>query len=48
MVLRLDIDSWFEKVLCAFLLKGFNINHAAVNKTPLGLCEGEVDGTVRV
>lgn len=33
MVLRLDIDLWFEKVLCAFLLKGFNSNRKAVNKT---------------
>lgn len=33
MVVRLDIDLCFEKVLCAFLLKGFNSNHAAVNKT---------------
>lgn len=48
MVLRLDIELWFEKVLWSFLLKGFNSNQRAVNKTLLRLCEGEVNGTVRV
>lgn len=37
---------YIKYVLCAILLRGFNSNHRAVNKTSIGLYEEEGNGAV--